>query len=127
MKIVLMKILSKAKKEPKSKPVDNTSSGGTDELTGGEAMLEDMPDETDTALAKRQAIQSVMKDKDLSAVEKNKKIQDIMAGKVELPKVEAKKPPVVDQEERDSDSESEYSESGSESSQSYKRRRRRFG
>jgi len=60
-----------------------------------------------------------MKDKDLSAVEKNKKIQDIMAGKVELPKVEAKKPPVVDQEESGSDSESEYSESGSESSQSY--------
>ena len=57
------------------------------ELTGGEAMLTDMPDEDNTALAKRKAVQAVMKDSSLSAVDRNKKIQDIMAGKVELPKV----------------------------------------
>jgi cytidine deaminase len=59
--------------------------------TGGEAMLTDMPDEDNLALAKRKAVQAVMQDKSLSAIERNKKIQDIMAGKVELPKVAAAK------------------------------------
>lgn len=51
-------------------------------------MLHDMPDENNTALAKRKAIQAVMQDKSLNGVERNKKMQDIMAGRVELPKVE---------------------------------------
>ena len=50
-------------------------------------MLVDMPDETNLALAKRKAVQAVIKDKSLSAVQRNKKIQDIMAGRVDLPKV----------------------------------------
>jgi hypothetical protein len=53
-------------------------------------MLTDMPDENDVALAKRKAVQNVMKDKSLSAVERNKMIQDVMAGRVELPKLPAK-------------------------------------
>ena len=62
--------------------------------TGGEAMLSDMPDEDNKALAKRKAVQAVMQDKSLSPVERNKKLQDIMSGKVELPPVpDAKKPP----------------------------------
>jgi hypothetical protein len=60
--------------------------------TGGEAMLVDMPDEDNTALAKRKAVQAVMQDKSLSSVERNKQIQDIMAGKVALPKIDAQKP-----------------------------------
>ncbi|KAL7486263.1 hypothetical protein ACHAW6_011860, partial [Cyclotella cf. meneghiniana] len=52
--------------------------------TGGEAMLTDMPDENDVVLAKRKAVQIVMKDSSMGAVEKNKKIQDILAGRVEL-------------------------------------------
>ena len=58
-------------------------------------MLTDMPDEDNAALAKRKAVQAVMKDSSLSAVERNKKIQDIMAGKVELPKVTAPKKQAV--------------------------------
>ena len=61
--------------------------------TGGEAMLSDMPDEDNKALAKRKAVQAVMQDKSLSPVERNKKIQDIMSGKVELPPVSAAKKP----------------------------------
>eukprot|EP00804_Cyclotella_cryptica_P003296 CCRYP_010517-RA/>CCRYP_010517-RA protein AED:0.22 eAED:0.22 QI:3/1/1/1/1/1/2/1295/1277 len=58
--------------------------------TGGEAMLTDMPDEDDLAIAKRKAVQTVMKDSSLGAVEKNKKIQDIMAGRIALPTISAK-------------------------------------
>merc|ERR1719253_2432949 len=52
---------------------------------GANAMLIDMPDETDAALLKRKAIQQVMKDGSLSGPERSKKIQDIMAGRVEQP------------------------------------------
>merc|ERR1711966_616880 len=52
---------------------------------GANAMLIDMPDETDAALVKRKAIQQVMKDGSLSGPERSKKIQDIMAGRVEQP------------------------------------------
>ena len=62
-------------------------------LMGGEAMLRDMPNEDDTTLAKRKAVQSAMQDRSLSALERNKKIQDIMAGKVVLPRVVAAKGP----------------------------------
>jgi hypothetical protein len=62
-------------------------------LTGGEAMLHDMPNEDDTTLTKRKAVQSVVQDRSLSALEMNKKIQDIMAGKVVLPRVVASKEP----------------------------------
>jgi len=51
------------------------------EFTGANAMLTDMPDENNTTLAKRRAIQSVMQDRGFSAVERNRKIQDIMAGR----------------------------------------------
>ena len=78
-----------------SSSYDSGSESGEDDvddapLTGGEAMLTDMPDEDDKALAKRQLIQQIMRDKSLSATDRNKKIQDVMAGKVELPKVEQK-------------------------------------
>ena len=62
-------------------------------LTGGEAMLCDMPNKDDTTLAKRKTVQSVMQDRSLSALERNEKIQDIMAGKVVLPRVVAAKEP----------------------------------
>ena len=133
-KVELPKVEPKKEKAKPKPPVASESGsdkeeekeGGSGELNGGEAMLTDMPDETNAALAKRKAIQSVMQDKSLSGVERNKKIQDIMAGKVELPKVEAKKPPAAESEsesqsesEYESESESEYSSSeGSESSQS---------
>jgi hypothetical protein len=52
-----------------------------------------MPNEVDTTLAKRKAVQSVMQDRSLSALERNKKIQDVMAGKVVLPRVVATKEP----------------------------------
>ena len=58
--------------------------------TGANAMLTDMPDETDTALAKRRAIQTVMQDKSLSPQERNAKIQEIMSNRVELPPVPVK-------------------------------------
>ena len=70
--------------------ISTQSNVAEQEPNGAEAMLTDMPDETDTALAKRKAVQNIMKDKSLNAVERNKKIQDIMAGKVDLPKVSAK-------------------------------------
>ena len=76
------------------------------ELNGAEAMLTDMPDETDIALAKRKAVQKVMQDKCLSAVERNKMIQDIMAGKVDLPKLSAKptqETPVTENQSNDSE------------------------
>ena len=62
-------------------------------LTGGEAMLRDMPNKDDTTLAKRKAVQSMMQYRSLSALEKNKKIQDLMAGKVVLLRVVAAKEP----------------------------------
>ncbi len=62
-------------------------------LMGGEAMLRDMPNKDDTTLAKHKAIQSVVQDRSLSALERNRKIQDIMAGKVVLPRVVASKEP----------------------------------
>ena len=62
-------------------------------LTGGEAMLHNMPNEDDTTLAKRKAVQSVVQDWSLSVLKTNKKIQDIMAGKVVLPRVVAAKEP----------------------------------
>jgi hypothetical protein len=58
-------------------------------LMGGEAMVHDMPNKDDTTLAKRKAVQSVVQDRSLSVLERNKKIQDIMAGKVVLPRVVA--------------------------------------
>jgi hypothetical protein len=73
-------------------------------------MLNDMPDETEAALAKRQLIQDIMKDSSLSGVEKNKKIQDVMAGRVELPKLKAQPQAVqatkaaIDEEERNASS-----------------------
>eukprot|EP00986_Skeletonema_menzelii_P009252 scaffold4165_cov217-Skeletonema_menzelii.AAC.1 len=84
--------LPKVEPKPKSPPPTNNSTeeGGDAPLTGGEAMLTDMPDEDNKALAKRQLIQQIMKDKSLSAGERNKKIQDVMAGRIELPKVEPK-------------------------------------
>ena len=60
------------------------------EVTGANAMLTDMPNKDSTALAKRSAIQSVMQDQDLSATDWNRKIQDIMAGRVKLPPVASK-------------------------------------
>ena len=60
------------------------------EVTGANAMLTNMPDKDSTALAKRRAIQSVMQDRGLSAADRNRKIQDIMAGKVKLPPVASK-------------------------------------
>ena len=57
------------------------------EVTGANAMLTDMPDKNNTTLANCRAIQSVMPDQDLSAVERNKNIQDIMVGRVKLPTV----------------------------------------
>ncbi|KAL7548105.1 hypothetical protein ACHAWF_011392 [Thalassiosira exigua] len=90
--------LPKVEKEEEPRPTTPPSreGGGGDEAvndapTGGEAMLADMPDEDDGALAKRQLIQSIMKDGSLTTVERNKKIQDVMAGRVELPKAEKKK------------------------------------
>lgn len=65
------------------------SEAASKETTGAEAMLTDMQDESDTALAKRRAIQELMQNKNLSLVERNKKIQDIMAGKVQLPSTPA--------------------------------------
>ena len=56
-------------------------------------MLTDMPDEDNKALTKRQMIQQIMEDKSLSTGERNKKIQDVMAGRVELPKLEPKQAP----------------------------------
>jgi hypothetical protein len=44
-----------------------------------ESMEENEKDQ-DSALAKRKAVQAVMQDKNLNAIERNKKIQDIMAG-----------------------------------------------
>ena len=73
-------VIQEENKEEDEEVIDSTP-------TGGEAMLVDMPDEDNTALAKRKAVQAVMKDRSLSLVERNKKIQDIMAGKVELPKL----------------------------------------
>ncbi|KAL9179665.1 hypothetical protein ACHAXT_008955 [Thalassiosira profunda] len=73
---------------------DEGEDGGA--LTGGEAMLQDMPDEDDAQLAKRQLIQQIMRDSSLTPAEKSKKMQDVMAGKVELPKVETKEPPVTE-------------------------------
>ncbi len=60
-------------------------------LTGGEAMLRDMPNKDDTTLAKCKATQLVVQDRSLSALERNKKIQDIMAGKAVLLRVVAAK------------------------------------
>ena len=57
--------------EDKEEYAEETPSIG--EVTGANAMLTDMPDENNTALAKRRAIQSVMQDRGLSAVERNKK------------------------------------------------------
>ena len=52
---------------------------------GGEAILRDMPDEDDIALAKRAAIRSVMKDLTLSSKERQEKIREIVSGKAMLP------------------------------------------
>eukprot|EP00985_Skeletonema_marinoi_P003229 scaffold1348_cov142-Skeletonema_marinoi.AAC.5 len=83
--------LPKVESKPKSSaPATTTEEAGDAQLTGGEAMLTDMADEDNKALAKRQLIQQIMKDKSLSAGDRNKKIQDVMAGRVELPKVESK-------------------------------------
>jgi len=83
--------LPKVESKPKSSaPALTTEEAGDAPLTGGEAMLTDMADEDNKALAKRQLIQQIMKDKSLSAGDRNKKIQDVMAGRVELPKVEPK-------------------------------------
>ena len=60
------------------------------EVIGANAMLINMPDRDNTALAKRRAIQSVMQDRGLSAADRNRKIQDIMAGRVKLPPVASK-------------------------------------
>ncbi|KAL7542979.1 hypothetical protein ACHAXR_012437 [Thalassiosira sp. AJA248-18] len=87
--------LPKVVVEQKKPRARGSSRPADDNLTGGEAMLTDMPDEDDTALAKRKAIQEVMKDKSLSGPERAKKMQDIMAGRVALPKLkkgEPKKP-----------------------------------
>ena len=56
-------------------------------------MLRVMPNEDDTTLAKCKAVQSAMQDRSLSASERNKKIQDVMVGKVVLPRVVAAKEP----------------------------------
>jgi hypothetical protein len=80
--------------EKKDHQVENATSNAAEaELTGGEAMLTDMPDENDVALAKRKVVQNVMKDTSLNAIERNKMIQDIMAGRVELPKLISKRKP----------------------------------
>ena len=71
----------------------DSAASSKDILTGGEAMLRNMPNEDDTTLAKRKAVQSAMQDRSLSALERNKKIQDIMAGKVVLLRVVAAKGP----------------------------------
>ena len=47
-------------------------------------MQRNMPDEDDTTLTKRKAVQSVMQDRSLSALERNKKIQDMMSGRAGL-------------------------------------------
>ena len=52
-----------------------------------------MPDESGAALAKRRAIQSVVRDGSLIGVQRNKKIMDIMAGKMEFPEAVVKQPP----------------------------------
>ncbi len=62
-------------------------------LTGGEAMLHDMPNKDDSTLTKRKDVQSVVQDRSLSPLERNKKIQDIMAGKVVISRVVAAKEP----------------------------------
>lgn len=54
-------------------------------FNGGEAMLVDLSNEGRFALAKCDAVQAVMQNKDLSAVKKNRKTQYIMANKAELP------------------------------------------
>ncbi|KAL7467188.1 hypothetical protein ACHAXS_007444 [Conticribra weissflogii] len=77
---------SESEDESGSESEGSTSSNGGN-APGGDAMLRDLPDENDAALAKRQLIQQVMRDQSLSSVEKNKNIQNIMAGRVELPVV----------------------------------------
>ena len=61
-----------------------------EEVTRMNAMITNMPCNHNTDLAKRRAIQSAMQDQGLSAVEQNRKIQDIMAGRVKLPSVVGK-------------------------------------
>ena len=76
---------------PEVKKKEESGSDNDDMGSGANAMLTDMPDETNAALGKRMLIQAVMQDKSLSAQERNKKIQDVMSGRVELPKVDRKK------------------------------------
>ena len=70
-----------------------STSASEGESTGAEAMLTDMPDENDTALRKRQVIREIMQNKNLSVMQRNQKIQDVMAGRVELPPLRKKDPP----------------------------------
>ncbi len=56
-------------------------------------MPHNMPNKDDTTLTKRKAVQSVMQDGSLSALERNKKIQDIMSGRAGLLRVVAAKEP----------------------------------
>ena len=72
------------------------TSASESESTGAEAMLSDMPDESDTALRKRQLIRDIMQNENLSAMQRNQKIQDVMAGKVELPPLRKKDPPSLE-------------------------------
>jgi hypothetical protein len=94
-------------------------------LTGGEAMLRDMPDEDETTLAKRKAVQSVMQDRSLSVLERNKTIQDIMSGRVELPRVVAVEEPANTASRRRSRETKKSAESSE--SKGYSRGKRRNG
>ncbi len=91
-------------------------------LTGGEAMLRNMPDEDETTVAKRKAVQSVMQDRSLSVLERIKKIQDIMSGRVELPRVVAAEEPASTASRRQS-RETKKSAKSSESEDSRSNRR----
>jgi len=73
-----------------------STAASNSESTGAEAMLTDMPDENDTALRKRQLIREIMQNKNLSAMQRNQKIQDVMAGRVELPSLREKDPPSLE-------------------------------
>jgi hypothetical protein len=74
----------------------NTTSEANPPHEGTDSADEDIseiPLESDTQKRKRGAIQEVMRDTSLSQVEKHKKIQDIIAGKVDLGDVQITPPP----------------------------------
>lgn len=101
---------------------NNVSQNGS---TGAEAMLTDMPDENSIALAKRKAVQNVMTNKSLTAIERNKRIQDIMAGKVELPKVPTTSSQNLSNETTDSFQKASGSKAGIDASQNGQRKENR--